>query len=387
MNPFKKFAFLWSYTLLMVIVGTYYLFGPAWAFAGIIYTYVVIPLLDRLSGNDRINVGRDTYDEVVNDRYFDVVVYSFVYLHYALIGWGGYVLLTGNLTAGQQAGLIYSIGIAGGGIINVAHELGHRSSRVAQFHAKAALLSVSYMHFIIEHNRGHHVHVATPLDPATSHKNQTLYAFWRQTLVGSYRSAWRIEKRLLAKQGHSVWSRHNDMLWFAVLPILFCGLLTAGFSAWAGYVTWIVPVLFFSQSLMAILLLESVNYIEHYGIVRREIAGIAPAGTSERLNRPGHSVRYERVNPLHSWNASQLISNLVLFQLQRHSDHHAYASRPYQVLRHFDEAPQLPFGYALMILISYVPPLWFRLMNPRLERWQARAYRPEEIAGVVKQFA
>ena len=371
MNPFKKFAFLWSYTLLAVIVGMYYLFGPTWAFAGIIYTYVVIPLLDLLSGNDRTNVSRDTYDEVINDRYFDAVIYSFVYLHYALIGWGCYVLLSGGLTIWQQAGLIYSIGIAGGGIINVAHELGHRSSPIAQLHAKAALLSVCYGHFIIEHNRGHHVHVATPQDPATSHKNQTLYAFWAQTLVGSYRSAWQIEKRLLAKEGHSVWSWRNEMLWFAILPILFCVILTAGFSAWVGYLTWIVPVFFFSQSLIAILLLESVNYIEHYGIVRRE--------TTEG--------RYERVNPLHSWNASQLVSNLVLFQLQRHSDHHAYASRPYQVLRHFDEAPQLPFGYALMILISYIPPVWFRLMNPRLERWQARAYRPEEIASVVKQFA
>ena len=380
MNLFKKLAFLWSYTLLAVIVGTYYLFGPTWAFAGIAYTYVVIPLLDRLSGNDRTNVSRDTYDEVINDRYFDALVYSFVYLHYALIGWGCYVLLIGGLTIWQQMGLIYSIGIFGGSIINVAHELGHRSSPVAQFHAKAALLSVCYMHFIIEHNRGHHVHVATPLDPATSHKNQTLYAFWAQTLVGSYRSAWRIEQRLLAKEGHPVWGRHNEMLWFAALPVLFCLILTAGFSAWAGYVAWIVPVFFFSQSLIAILLLESVNYIEHYGIVRREIAGMPDHG-------PGHPVRYERVNPLHSWNASQLVSNLVLFQLQRHSDHHAYAARPYQVLRHFDEAPQLPFGYAFMILISYVPPLWFRLMNPRLERWQARAYRPEEIASVVKQFA
>lgn len=182
---------------------------------------------------------------------------------------------------------------------------------------------------------------------------------------------WRIEKRLLVKEGHPVWSRHNDMLWFAALPVLFCGVLPAGFSAWAGYVAGIVPVFFFSQSLIAILLLKSVNYIEHYGMVRQETS----------------SGRYERVNPLHSWNASQLVSNLVLFQLQRHSDHHAYAARPYQVLSHFDEAPQLPFGYALMILTSYVPPLWFRLMNPRLERWQARAYRPEEIARVVKQFA
>jgi alkane 1-monooxygenase len=381
MNPFKKYAFLWSYTLPVVIVGTYYLFGPTWTFAGVLYTYFVIPLMDGLLGNDRSNFSRDTYEQVINDPYFDAVVYSFVYLHYAIIGWGCYVLLTGSadggpLTGWQQAGLIYSIGILGGGIINVAHELGHRSSRIAQLHAKAALLSVSYMHFIIEHNRGHHVHVATPQDPATSRKNQTLYAFWWQTLVGSYRSAWRISARLLAKEGRLVWSYHNEMLWFAALPALFCATLTVGFSLWVGYVAWIVPVFFFTQSLIAILLLESVNYIEHYGIVRRELAGT-----------PGQPARYERVNPLHSWNASQLISNMVLFQLQRHSDHHAYSTRPYQVLRHFDESPQLPFGYALMILISHVPPLWFRIMNPRLEQWQARAYQQEEIAKVVKQFA
>lgn len=136
MNLFKKFAFLWSYTLVAMIVGTYYLFGPTWVFAGIIYTYVVIPILDELLGNDRTNVSRDTYDVLINDRYFDTLVFSFVYLHYALIGWGCYMLLTGGLTTWQQAGLIYSIGIFGGGIINVAHELGHRSSPVA--HRKAA---------------------------------------------------------------------------------------------------------------------------------------------------------------------------------------------------------------------------------------------------------
>lgn len=371
MNPFKKFAFLWSYSLIAVIVGTYYLFGPTWTFAGIVYTYAVIPLLDKLLGNDRANLDHDAYQSVLNDRYFDALIYSFVYLHYALLGWGCYVLIFEPLTGWQQAGLIYSIGIFGGGIINVAHELGHRSSPVAQFHAKAALLSVSYMHFIIEHNRGHHVNVATPLDPATSRRGQTLYAFWLQTLIGSYRSAWHIKKRLLAKAGQPVWGPHNDMLWFAALPVLFCTLLTVIFGSWSGQFAWIVPVFFFGQSLIAILLLESVNYIEHYGIVRRELA-------------PG---KYERVNPLHSWNASQLVSNLVLFQLQRHSDHHAYASRPYQVLRHFDEAPQLPFGYSLMILISYIPPLWFALMNPRLDQWKARAYQPEEIQAAVKQFA
>ncbi|GAA4463969.1 alkane 1-monooxygenase [Nibrella saemangeumensis] len=371
MKPLKKFGFLWSYSLLAVIVGSYYLGGPAWTFAGCVYTYGVLPLLDAAFGKDRANVAREDYERVVEDCYFDVLVYSFVYLQYGLLVWGCWMLVFDPMTLKQQVGLMFSIGIFSGTIINIAHELGHRSSRIAQVHAKLALLSVSYMHFLIEHNRGHHVHVATPLDTATARKNQSLYAFWWQTLIGGYCSAWRIEKGLLKKAGHQVWSRQNEMLWFVILPVLLCVVFTTGFSLAAGYIVWIVTVFFVAQCLIGILLLESVNYIEHYGIIRREIA-------------PG---KYERVNPLHSWNASQYISNLVLFQLQRHSDHHAYAARPDQVLRHFDESPQLPFGYPLMILMAMLPPLWFRLMNPRLAAWKAKAYSSEEIFKTLRQFA
>jgi alkane 1-monooxygenase len=371
MSLAKKLGFLWSFSLLATIVGGYYAGEGHWTWTGIVYVFVLIPLLDLVVGKDRNNVDRDAYEQVLHDRYFDALLYLFVYLHYALLLWGSYVLLTDPLTTVQQLLLMMSIGLFAGTIINVAHELGHRSSWIARFHAKFALLSVSYMHFFIEHNRGHHVHVATPADPATSHKNQPLFAFWGQSIVGSYRSAWRIESKLLAKAGHPVWSLPNEMLWFTALPFVLCVLLTAGFSAWAGYVAWVVPVFFSGQSLVAVLLLESINYIEHYGIIRREVA----------------QGKYERVNPLHSWNASQFVSNLVLFQLQRHSDHHAYAARPYQVLRHFDESPQLPGGYPLMILLAFLPPLWFRIMNPRLERWQARACQPEEITAIVRQFA
>lgn len=371
MNILKKLGFMGAYSLLAVIVGGYYVGGPTWAWAGVIFVYLVIPLLDVLFGHDRQNIDRASYADVLSDHYFDVLVYSFVYLQYGLLMWGSYVLVTEPMLLWQQIGFVYSIGLFAGTIINVAHELGHRSSRFAQFHAKMALASVSYMHFFIEHNRGHHVHVATPLDPATAKKGQNVYAFWWQSLTGSYRSAWQIEKKLLTKAGHRVWSWHNDMLWFVFWPILIGAALTVAFSWWQGYFTGIVAVFFVVQSLIGILLLESVNYIEHYGIVRREVA-------------PG---RYERVNPLHSWNASQLVSNLVLFQLQRHSDHHAYASRPYQVLRHFDESPQLPAGYPLMILLALVPPLWFRVMNSRLDAWQKRACCADEIAAVVKQFA
>lgn len=367
----KKIGFLWSFSLLAAIIGGYYLYGLHWTWAGVLYAYLLVPLLDFLVGKDRNNVDQNAYERTVADRYFGTLLYVFVYLQYALLLWGCYVLTADLLTTGQKIGLMISIGIFAGTVINVAHELGHKKSRLATFHAKLALLSVSYLHFFIEHNRGHHVHVATPVDPATARKNQTLYAFWWQTLTGSYRSAWHIESKRLRAAGHPVWSVHNQMIWFAILPALVAVLLTAGFSGWTGHLVWTVPALFIIESLVAILLLECINYIEHYGIVRREIA-------------PG---KYERVNPLHSWNASQVVSNLILFQLQRHSDHHAYASRPYQVLRHFDESPQLPTGYSAMMLLACIPPLWFRVMNPRLERWRAQACRPEKIAAVVRQFA
>ena len=380
MSPLKKLGFLWSYSLLAVLVGGFYLHDALGVFStwvALPFIYLVIPIMDALFGKDPENVRREAYETVLNDRYFDVLVYSFVYLQIGLLLWAGWQLLYAPLTGWQQAGLMLSVGMFSGTIINVAHELGHRSSAFARFHAKMALMTVSYMHFYIEHNRGHHVHVATPQDPATAQRNQSLYAFWWQSVTGSFRSAWTIQKRLLRKENRAVWSLRNPMVQAVLLPVLFCIMLTIilwmpSLGAMASIKSVaILPVFFIVQSLVGILLLESVNYIEHYGILRRETV-------------PG---RYERVNPLHSWNASHLISNLVLFQLQRHSDHHAYAARPYQVLRHFDESPQLPFGYPLMILIALVPPLWFRLMNPRLDRWKSRACSPEEISRVVRQFA
>lgn len=377
----KKLGFIWSYSVLFIIVGSYYLGGPNWAVAGIGYVYVGIPLLDWLMGEDHSNIGHEQFEAVLNDRFFDVIVYSFVYLQYALLAWGGYVILHDGLALWQQIALTSSIGLFGGTIINVSHELVHRSSRVAQFHAKIALASVCYMHWGLEHVQGHHRHVATPTDPATARRGQTLYSFWWQSLVGGYRSAWQIEKRMLAKEGKPFASWHNRLIAFALWPTLLCTLFTAGFSLYFGHMAWAFPLFFVNQSLTAILLLESVNYIEHYGIVRAEIAGMPDHGL------PGQPVRYERVNPLHSWNASQIVSNMVLFQLQRHSDHHAYASRPYQVLRHFDESPQLPHGYAQMILIGMLPPLWFRIMDARLDAWQAQAVNTETITQVVKQYA
>lgn len=383
MSVIKKLGFLWSYSVLVAIVGSYYLGGPNWTVAGIGYVYVVLPLLDLVLGEDHSNVPSHAVDSLLKDRYFDVLVYSFVYLQYALLLWGGYVLLHDPLALWQKIGLMVSIGLFGGTIINVAHELIHRSSEVARFHANMALASVCYLHWGLEHVQGHHRHVATPDDPATARRGQTLYAFWWQSLVGGYRSAWHIEARLLAKEGKAFWGFQNHMGWFALWPVLLCAVFTGTFSLLkiggilpVSATIWLIPIFFLVQSLVAVLLLESVNYIEHYGIMRAQLP-----------TKPGQPVRYERVNPLHSWNASQMASNWVLFQLQRHSDHHAYAARPYQVLRHFAESPQLPHGYALMILIATIPPLWFRMMDPRLDAWKAQAVDAEQIREVVKQFA
>jgi alkane 1-monooxygenase len=254
-------------------------------------------------------------------------------------------------------GFVLSVGLVTGGIgITVAHELGHKKAPLEKFYSKVVLMTVSYMHFYIEHNRGHHVQVATLDDPATARKNESFYAFWVRSVFRGYAHAWQLEKESLSRKGLPPFSFKNEMIWFALLPLLFCALLTLMLSLINERMVWEVPLFFFTQSFLAFTLLELVNYIEHYGILRKEIS---PA-------------MYERVNPMHSWNASHLISNFFLFQLQRHSDHHANAVKRYQVLNHYDASPQLPFGYPTMIMIALLPPAWFALINPRLDVWQEK---------------
>ncbi|SOE20455.1 alkane 1-monooxygenase [Spirosomataceae bacterium TFI 002] len=371
MSIFKRFGFLFSYSIPVIILASFYLPSGHWTFAASMYSYLFVSLIDLAIGKDKNNVLKAKFETLVNDRYFDFLVYSHVYIQYFLLLWTAYVLSTETLTTFEIYGLLVSQGVYAGTIINVAHELGHRSSRLAQLHAKAALISVAYIHFIVEHNRGHHVHVATPRDPATSKKNQSLYAFWVQSIVGSFKSAWSIERKLSEKYGYKFLSLQNQIIKGHAITIVLFLSITAASSLLIGKFSLLVLFALCAQAVLAILLLEAVNYVEHYGIVRREIS-------------PN---KYEKVNPLHSWNANHFYSNLLLFNLQRHSDHHAYAARPYQVLRHFDESPQLPFGYPLMILMATLPPVFIPLMNRKLEVWQENAFDDEHIKKVVAQFA
>lgn len=209
------------------------------------------------------------------------------------------------------------------------------------------------MHFYIEHNPGHHVHIDTLADPAASRKNEPFYAFWIRSVVQGYIHSRHLENNRLKRKGKSAFHPDNAMIWFTLLPLLFAAVLTTGLSLVAGTVVWGVTIFFFVQSILAFTLLELVNYVERYGIQRKEVS---PA-------------RYERVRPIHSWNSSHVVSNFFLFQLQCHYDHHANAIKRYQVLDHYEESPQLPAGFSTMILIAIIPPLWFAMMNTRLEQW------------------
>lgn len=209
--------------------------------------------------------------------------------------------------------------------------------------SRLVLAPVAYGHFFVEHNRGHHVRVATPADPASARYGESFWEFLPRTVVGSVKSAWALEKRRLEQQGHSVWSWRNDVLNAWAMTVVLWGVCIAFVGLKA------VPFLII-QAIYGASLLEVVNYLEHYGLCRQQL----PSG------------RYERCTPQHSWNSNHVVTNLFLYQLQRHADHHANPTRSFQALRHFEHSPQLPAGYAAMIMVAYVPPLWFRVMNPRV---------------------
>lgn len=354
---FKKLAFFTAFIIPALVIAGFYL-DDYWNFLALAFSFLFIPVIDQALGIDKSNVEPHRVKLVGEEFYYRFVTYVWTFVQLAFVLWGAYIVTTGRLNAPLEwAAFILSFSLVTGGIgITVAHELGHKKSKLERTYAKLLLMTVCYMHFYIEHNRGHHVTVATPEDPATARKNENFYRFWIRSVFGGYRHAWSLQRESLKRNNKPVVSIHNEMIWFAILPLIFCSALTISISVYLDRFTWEVPVFFFAQSFLAFSLLELVNYVEHYGIVRKEIS-------------PG---KYERVNPVHSWNASHMLSNFFLFQLQRHSDHHAFAHKRYQILDHYDVSPQLPFGYPTMIMMALVPPLWFGVMNGRLEEWQEK---------------
>lgn len=279
---------------------------------------------------------------------FDLLLYvNFPLLFLIVLGYL-YVIQFQSLQTGELLGLTLSTGVVVGAIgINVAHELGHRTRAFEQMLSKWMLMTALYQHFFIEHNRGHHKYVATDRDPASARFGEPVYAFWLRSITGSWRSAWHLERQRLEKSGKAFWGFHNEMLRFQIWQLLWLASIYffIGKTALLGAI---------AIAVLGILLLETINYIEHYGLRRR----LLPSG------------RPEPVTPAHSWNSDHEIGRIFLYELTRHSDHHYKATRKYQILRHLDESPQLPYGYPTSLLVALVPPLWFKLMNPRVQAVQ-----------------
>ena len=310
--------------------------GPIWILA-------IVPLLDAVFGEDRSNPPEWAVEPLARDRYYRWCTYLFLPLQYAGLVLACWVVTTVEMSWVDQLGYALTVGTVAGVAINTAHELGHKKPKLERWLARLALAQSGYGHFYVEHNRGHHTRVATPEDPASSRLGESFWEFLPRTVVGGIRSAWQLEAKRLRHRGQRVWSIHNDVLNSWAFSVLLFGTLVAVFG------TRVVPFLVV-QAVFGFSLLEVVNYLEHYGLMRQR----------------KEDDRYERCSPEHSWNSNHIASNVLLYQLERHSDHHAHPTRRFQTLRHFDESPQLPSGYGLMLGLAYVPPLWRRVMDHRV---------------------
>jgi alkane 1-monooxygenase len=342
--------------------GLFWWWGPFFVFG-------LLPLLDHVVGADQVNPPEDAVPLLEQDRYYRWCTYLYLPLQYVALGAACWLWATGDLSVADELGLAVTVGVVSGVAINTAHELGHKKDEVERWLSKLALAPSGYGHFYLEHNRGHHVRVATPEDPASSRLGESFWAFWPRTVSGSLRSAWKLERARYARIGRSPWTWRNDILnaW-AMTVVLWAVLLGAFGLSIAPYLV--------VQAVFGFSLLEVVNYLEHYGLLREK-----------RENG-----RYERTAPRHSWNSNNTASNVLLYHLQRHSDHHANPARRFQSLRHMDEAPQLPSGYGSMIVLALVTPLWRKVMDPKvLAHYGGDVTRanihPPKRAGIVARWS
>ena len=327
---------------LAAFIGIY--LGGIWSFGAVYIAFVLIPILEFFIAGTTKNLSLELEDVKAKSLFFDVLLYLNFPILFSLIIYYLFRLEAGGLKVYELIGMTLNVGLMVGMLgINLAHELGHRDTWYEQAMSKALLMSALYMHFFIEHNKGHHKKVATEEDPASSRLGESIYSFWLRSILGSYWSAWELEHRRLAKKGRSVWTLSNEMLQFQIIQLAYLLGLALVFG-------WDKLPYLLGIAVVGILLLESINYIEHYGLRRKLL----------------DNGRYETVKPHHSWNSNQEFGRIFLYELTRHSDHHFKANRKYQILRHFDESPQLAYGYPSSVLIALIPPLWFKVMDKQL---------------------
>ncbi len=343
----KRLLWLLGLAVPLLPFGGWYLFRSTglsvFLWMGPIWILGVIPLLDWIVGEDRSNAPESAMEHLEQNHFYRWCTYLYLPLQFAGLMWGTWVVSHYGLSWSEVLGFATTIGAVGGiGIAN-AHELGHKRDDLERWLSRVVLAQTFYGHFYVEHNRGHHSRVATPEDPASSRLGESFWAFLPRTVAGGLRSGWGLEKGRLARHDTGPWSVHNKILQAWAMSVALFGTLIGVFGV------KVVPFLVI-QAVFGFSLLEVVNYLEHYGLLRQKLA----------------NGRYERCMPRHSWNSNHVASNVFLYNLERHSDHHANPTRRYQMLRHFEEAPQLPSGYGLMLGIAYIPPLWRKVMDKRV---------------------
>lgn len=335
---------------LIMFWGIYKSFhSNGWAiFIPLMIAFGLLPLFESFLKPDPSNL--DTAEEAIASQSaaYDLLLYIVIPLQYIALYSFLQSMQDGGLLWWEKMGRIAVMGLSCGVFgINVAHELGHRNKWCEQWMAKALLLTSLYTQFFIEHNKGHHKHVSTPGDPSSAPYRMSLYRFWFRSIAGVYTGAWKIANEEMRKQNLPTLHWRNEMLQLQLLSLAFVAAIIWQFGALvAGY--------YLIAASIGMLLLETVNYIEHYGLARNETA-------------PG---KFERAMPWHSWNSNHVLGRLMLFELSRHSDHHYLASRKYQILRHHDNAPQLPTGYPGSMLMATIPPLWYTVMDKQMKKYK-----------------
>lgn len=342
------FAFKYLLVLTLPVAVAISFTRTGWlTFLPVIHAFVLIPLLELMIKPNAKNLDASERALRSENPLYDWMLYLIVPVQLVFLLWylavfqadSEWVSRIGHLT-----GMGMLCGVLG---INVAHELGHRTTKYEQFMAKILLATSLYMHFFIEHNRGHHKNVSTPEDPSSARINEWLPMFWIRSISGAYLGAFRLETQRLSRQKKAVFSLRNEMLIFQIVQVVLLICIAYFFGV-------VVMLGFLGSAFFGILLLETVNYIEHYGLVRKKVS----------------AYRYADAAPEHSWNSNHVMGRLLLFELSRHSDHHYQPSKKYQLLDNYAESPQMPTGYPGMMLLATIPPLWFFIMNPRVHQWQ-----------------
>tara|TARA_B110000037_G_scaffold144224_1_gene163108 strand:- start:1067 stop:2110 length:1044 start_codon:yes stop_codon:yes gene_type:complete len=337
----KDLKYLFAYSVPLSAFISFESMGLG-TYTSVIYAFIILPFLDLVTGNSPKNLSKEDEHNKKVKRIFDIMLYLNLPIVFGLL----YIVFTKVQTQEYAAYELIGLGLSAGillatNAINVAHELGHRTAYLERFMSKCLYMPCLYMHFYIEHNFGHHMNVATPKDGATAKYNQTLFSFWVTSVTRQYVAAWSCQLKLLKTKKQAFLSVKNDMLWYHLIqPCYIFGVFY--------FFSFDVMLFAIAVGVASFLFLESINYIEHYGLRRFK----TPSG------------RYERVQPQHSWNSNFKIGRIVLYELTRHSDHHFKSSKKYQLLNSYKQSPTLPFGYPASILLSFIPPLWFKIMNP-----------------------